>query len=142
MVCVLALSFSLQAQVEKYGAYLGIASFLGLALLSILYFAQARELRRLHDWAGRAPERDRELEARVSAQAATRVGASEPAQETQLVPRPVPAGNGRPATIPAATVAAMGPRPAVAADRVAAAVGAVAEPAQAPAVAEPESQPV
>src|SRR5215210_3348730 len=112
----------------------------GLALLSILYFAQARELRRLRDWAGRAPERDRELEARVSAQAATRVGA--PAQETQVVPQPIPAGNGRPAVVPDATVAAMGPRPAVAAERVAAAVGAVAAPAQAPAVAEPEPQPV
>src|SRR4051794_38163215 len=110
MVCVLALSFSLQAQVEKYGAYLGIASFLGLALLSILYFAQARELRRLRDWAGRAPERDRELEARVSAQAGAAAvePAAAPAPQTQAPP--ILAGNGRPAPVPAAAVAAMGPR--------------------------------
>jgi hypothetical protein len=67
MVWILA--FSVQDQVEKYGAYLGVASFVGLALLSILYFAQAREVRRLRDWAGRAPERDAELEARVTSQA-------------------------------------------------------------------------
>ena len=50
----LILAFSLQDQVEKYGAYVGFAAFLGLAVLSLLYFAQARELKRLRDWAGRA----------------------------------------------------------------------------------------
>src|SRR5687767_1505089 len=63
------LAFSLQEQVEKYGVYLGIAAFLGLGILTLLYFAQAREVRRLRDWAGRAPERAQELEARVVAQA-------------------------------------------------------------------------
>src|ERR1700755_776834 len=57
------LAFSLQDQVEKYGAYVGIASFFGLAILSLLYFAQAREVKRLRDWAGRAPERAAEVEA-------------------------------------------------------------------------------
>src|ERR1700742_1982752 len=71
------LAFSLQDQVEKYGAYVGIASFFGLAVLSLLYFAQAREVRRLRDWAGRAPERAQELEERVAAQAdAVRPGAA------------------------------------------------------------------
>jgi hypothetical protein len=132
MVLVLA-AFSLQAEVEKYGAYLGIASFLGLALLSILYFSQARELRRLRDWAGRAPERDQELEARVSAQAeaarrvhaqpipkaaltpapATAAAVATVDQDTQLTMPPVPAeataGDGRSRGVP------MGPRPAIAA---------------------------
>src|SRR4051794_41766933 len=63
------LAFSVQHEVEKYGAYVAVACFIGLALLSILYFAQAREVRRLRDWAGRAPERDAELEARVTSQA-------------------------------------------------------------------------
>src|SRR5215207_4532187 len=63
------LAFSLQDQVEKYGAYIGIAAFFGLAVLTILYFSQARELRRLRDWAGRAPERAQEIEARAVAQA-------------------------------------------------------------------------
>jgi hypothetical protein len=66
---VLFLAFSLQDQVEKYGAYVGVAAFFGLAVLSLLYFSQARELRRLRDWAGRAPERAQEIEARVTAQA-------------------------------------------------------------------------
>src|SRR3954449_4831609 len=62
-------AFSLQDQVEKYGAYVAIACFFGLAVLSLLYFAQARELRRLRDWAGRSPERAAEIEARAIAQA-------------------------------------------------------------------------
>src|SRR3954452_20198550 len=66
---VLVLAFSLQAEVEKYGAYVGIAAFFGLAVLSLLYFSQARELKRLREWAGRAPERAQEIEARVTAQA-------------------------------------------------------------------------
>ena len=64
------LALSLQDQVEKYGSYVGIAAFFGLAVLSLLYFSQARELKRLRDWAGRAPERARELEQRVVAEAA------------------------------------------------------------------------
>src|SRR5947208_11000771 len=57
------LAFSLQDQVEKYGSYVGIAAFFGLAILSLLYFAQAREVKRLREWAGRAPERAQEVEA-------------------------------------------------------------------------------
>jgi hypothetical protein len=71
-----ALSF--QGQVEKYGVYVGIAAFFGLAVLSLLYFSQARELKRLREWAGRAPERARELEQRVVAQAAANVARRTP----------------------------------------------------------------
>src|SRR3954470_10172791 len=63
------LAFSLQDQVEKYGAYVGIAAFFGLAALSLLYFAQAREVKRLREWAGRAPERAAEIEALAVAHA-------------------------------------------------------------------------
>ena len=59
-------AFSLQDQVEKYGAYVGIAAFFGLAVLTLLYFAQAREVKRLREWAGRAPERAAELEQAVA----------------------------------------------------------------------------
>src|SRR5215203_1579801 len=67
-------ALSLQDQVEKYGAYVGIAAFFGLAILSLLYFAQAREVKRLREWAGRAPERAREVEeaALAAAEAARR----------------------------------------------------------------------
>ena len=43
--------------VERVGSYVGLAAFLGLAVLALLYFSQARDVRRLRDWAGRAPER-------------------------------------------------------------------------------------
>ena len=52
--------------IKDYGGYAGAASVLGLAVLSLLYFAQAREVRRLREWAGRAPERAAELEQRVA----------------------------------------------------------------------------
>src|ERR1700749_368714 len=60
------LTFSPQHEVEKYGAYVAIACFFGLAILSLLYFAQARELRRLREWAGVQPERPEELQDRVA----------------------------------------------------------------------------
>jgi LytR cell envelope-related transcriptional attenuator len=43
--------------IERVGAYVGIAAFFGLAILALLYFSQARDVRRLREWAGRAPER-------------------------------------------------------------------------------------
>jgi hypothetical protein len=42
---------------ERIGAFLGIAAFLGLAILILLVIQQARDLRRLRKWAGTAPER-------------------------------------------------------------------------------------
>lgn len=133
----LILAFSLQDQVEKYGAYVGLAAFIGLAVLSLLYFAQARELKRLRDWAGRAPERAAELQARVVAQA----------EETLRVPEVEPAversgtvGPAQPVAKPAAVPATgnghqvgpipMGPRPAVAMAAIAAAKSAGADSAE------------
>jgi hypothetical protein len=129
----LILAFSLQDQVEKFGAYVGLAAFLGLAVLSLLYFAQARELKRLRDWAGRAPERALEMQERVVAQADAALQAPEvePAVErsgtvdpAQPAAEPAAAtGNGRQDGTPAAIP--MGPRPAVA---MAAAAAAAAAP--------------
>ncbi len=42
---------------EEIGALLGFVAFAGLAVLVFLTFQQARHVRRLRDWAGRAPER-------------------------------------------------------------------------------------
>jgi hypothetical protein len=143
-------AFSVQDQVEKYGAYVGLAAFLGLAVLTLLYFAQARELKRLRDWAGRAPERAQELEARVVAQAEEARQAPEPAAErtgTVGPAQPVAAGNGRRPEAPVPVP--IGPRPAVAMARAAAAVAVPSaperteEPAQADEpVAVPEERPV
>src|SRR3954463_2026171 len=77
--------------IEKGGAYVGIAAFFGLAILTVLYFAQARELKRLREWAGRAPERAQELEERVMAQAdqARRVQATPQAAKPKPAAKPV-----------------------------------------------------
>src|SRR3954467_8887741 len=85
------LTFSLQDQVEKYGAYVGIAAFFGLAVLSLLYFAQAREVKRLREWAGRAPERAAELEQAVAQHAEEGLRTPVPAPQPQVVPAPVAA---------------------------------------------------
>ncbi len=54
--------------IDEIGPYLGIAAFLGLAILAFLIIQQAREVRRLREWAGRAPERAGEAtEAEVAA---------------------------------------------------------------------------
>src|SRR3954449_8772435 len=97
----LAAALSLQDKAQQYGSYAGIAAVFGLGVLSLLYFAQAREVKRLREWAGRAPERAAELEARAVAAAEERRGAEgergagpEPAGAP---PRRLGGGRGRPA---------------------------------------------
>jgi hypothetical protein len=46
--------------IDKIGPALGIAAFFGLSVLAFLLFQQSREVRRLREWAGRAPERAQE----------------------------------------------------------------------------------
>jgi LytR cell envelope-related transcriptional attenuator len=58
--------------IKEIGAYAGLVAFLGLALLALLAFSQARDLRRLREWAGSAPERDSERKEVTSAAAAQR----------------------------------------------------------------------
>jgi hypothetical protein len=43
--------------VQEIGAVAGWAAVVGLAVLSALYFSQARDVKRLREWAGRAPQR-------------------------------------------------------------------------------------
>jgi hypothetical protein len=130
--------------IEQVGAYAGIAAIPGLAVLSALYFSQARDVKRLREWAGRAPERAAEqaaggrvavpgvaagVEQEAAATAAPAAGAPavpKPATATQ----PAQAGAGtaaKPATAPA------GATPAIAA----AAAGAQAATAAGPAAATP-----
>jgi LytR cell envelope-related transcriptional attenuator len=54
---------------KTIGPVLGIASFVGLSVLAFLLFQQARDIRRLREWAGRAPERAREAADAVQAAA-------------------------------------------------------------------------
>jgi hypothetical protein len=112
--------------IQEIGSYAGFAAVVGLAVLSALYFSQARDVRRLRDWAGRAPERDAEARARVAAapnsvQARPGVGAASPAQgqvqgQQQEQAVSAAAAGARPLSAGAATAAGRGgvaapPRP-------------------------------
>jgi hypothetical protein len=58
--------------IKEIGAFAGLAAFLGLAVLAMLAFSQGRDVRRLREWAGSAPERDSERKDSTSAAAAKR----------------------------------------------------------------------
>lgn len=58
--------------IEQIGAFAGLAAFLGLGVLALLSFTQGRDIRRLREWAGSAPERDAERKETTSAVAAQR----------------------------------------------------------------------
>jgi LytR cell envelope-related transcriptional attenuator len=85
--------------VERVGAYVGMAAFLGLAVLALLYFSQARDVRRLRDWAGRAPERAVEQAERAAeTEPATEVAPATPAAAAgahSLPPTPLSQGTQR-----------------------------------------------
>ena len=72
--------------VERVGSYVGLAAFLGLAILALLYFSQARDVRRLREWAGRAPERA--IEAGQQGERATEVAPATPAAQHSLPATP------------------------------------------------------
>jgi LytR cell envelope-related transcriptional attenuator len=57
---------------KEIGAFAGLVAFLGLAVLALLSFAQGRDVRRLREWAGSAPERDAERKDSTSEAAAER----------------------------------------------------------------------
>lgn len=56
--------------IKEIGAFAGLLAFLGLALLALLAFTQGRDIRRLREWAGSAPERDSERKETTSVAAA------------------------------------------------------------------------
>lgn len=58
--------------IKEIGAFAGLVAFLGLALLALLSFTQGRDIRRLREWAGSAPERDAERKDTTSAAASER----------------------------------------------------------------------
>lgn len=96
--------------IQEIGSYAGFAAVVGLAVLSALYFSQARDVKRLREWAGRAPERvDTPLPGRVVAQPVPKPPVPKP-------PTPAKPGVATPAaaTPAAAAAAAAGAAPAVA----------------------------
>lgn len=58
--------------IEQIGAFAGLAAFLGLGVFALLSFSHGRDIRRLRDWAGSAPERDTERKEATSTIAAQR----------------------------------------------------------------------
>jgi len=74
--------------IEQIGAFLGLAAFVGLAVVVLLFFQQARDVRRLREWAGRAPERAAEVAEEAAAAAAREAGVEpargEPGPETSF----------------------------------------------------------
>jgi hypothetical protein len=62
----------LQRAIEQIGSFAGLAAFLGLGVFALLSFAHGRDIRRLRDWAGSAPERDAERKETTSTVAAQR----------------------------------------------------------------------
>lgn len=62
----------MQHVIEQIGAFAGLAAFLGLAVLALLSFTHGRDIRRLREWAGSAPERDAERKEQTSTIAAQR----------------------------------------------------------------------
>lgn len=83
--------------VQEIGSYAGFAAVVGLAVLSALYFSQARDVKRLREWAGRAPERAAEEEARIAAQ-------TQAAQTQAQQQRAAAAASGGAATVAAPAV--------------------------------------
>ncbi len=111
----LPFALSLSSTFTKIGAIAAFAALVGIALLSLLVFSQARELKRLREWAGRAPERAADLEQRVSAAASLRVQQAPPGQPPRVAPAPAAASAGaaagatRVAATPVPTAAAAVP---------------------------------
>ena len=122
--------------IEQIGSYAGIAAIPGLAVLSALYFSQARDVKRLREWAGRAPERAAEQAAggRVVAQPAAttaKPAAATDAAGTAAAPAAAAATAGaKPATATATpATAATAEKPAAAAAGAASTNGETATPA-------------
>jgi hypothetical protein len=57
---------------REVGSYAGLVAVVGLALLIMLQFTQGRDIRRLREWAGSAPERDATAKEATSELAASR----------------------------------------------------------------------
>jgi LytR cell envelope-related transcriptional attenuator len=75
--------------IERVGSYVGLAAFLGLAILALLYFSQARDVRRLREWAGRAPERAADMEQTAVQTPAKTIPPALPASQHSLPPTPL-----------------------------------------------------
>jgi hypothetical protein len=79
------IALSINGGIKTLGSYAGLAAVVALALLALLYFAHARELKRLREWIEHEAQRPR-------APAPPRVGVPAPAPASR--PAPVPPSPG------------------------------------------------
>src|SRR5213593_4052768 len=109
MVAFFSALLQVNSDLKTIGALAGLAAVPGLAVMSLLYFGQAREVKRLREWAGRAPERAAELEQRVAADAQRRAQSppvrpaqpATPAAQAAAAAKPAPAnGTGEATAVP------------------------------------------
>ena len=111
---VLAAGFA--SKFDEIGPYVGFASLVAVAAMGVLVLTQGRELQRLREWAGTAPERLEELERQLAT--GELVGRQQPplaarAAQPQVArpgqPQVARAGApGTPGAVPAAAAAAAG----------------------------------
>jgi len=64
------------ALIQEIGAYAGLVALPAFLILAVLHLSQARDVRRLREWAGRAPERARQAAAQEAAAPRQPVGAT------------------------------------------------------------------
>lgn len=132
-------ALSVSEAIEKYGAYAGLAAVVGLGVLSLLYFAQAREVKRLREWAAASEDREADLQRRIVAQASRAAAAARPAGAQTAAGQAKRAPMAKPAAAPATVAAAAavakvadpptGAHAVPAAPAAASAAGAAAPPA-------------
>jgi hypothetical protein len=117
--------------VQEIGAAAGLAAVAGLAVLSVLYFSQARDVKRLREWAGRAPERAETAAPQVvpgrvqaqpqpkPAQAAAATGAAAATAGATAAGQPQPAEGqpGQPQPVPAAASSKTADKPGTGEDQ-------------------------
>ncbi len=142
----LPFAFSVHHFINSVGADAGFAAIIGLAILILLYFAQARETANLRNHAHEAAQRIQDLESRVAAMG--RVQTAEPRQAAPAAAAAAAAAAqpGRVAAAaapPARRVAAVGAPVGMAAPALAAATKLIPtpEPAVAPVALAPSQPP-
>src|SRR5215210_1998057 len=105
---------------KEVGAIAGLASFLGLALLALLYFAQARDIRRLRENASFLVEGNADGETVAPAErTATAVAATttEPEEAAAAAAAAAPSSRARPPCAASASSSAVAGRTAIASAR-------------------------
>lgn len=109
-VGVPALAAGFASQFDTIGPYVGFGSLIAVIAMAVLVFSQGRELQRLREWAGTAPERLKALEERLDREERPAAAPARPAvpgvaTPGKLAPHP---GAQVPAAAAAATAAASG----------------------------------